>query len=157
MFELSEFDRALCEGAYWVSNTQNNEDSNTVVIPQIGVYGQYISNQEINVICRCEYYYCYDLDPNAEDYNFPDFGLLITYGRAVLQEESDGAYSCVSFELADSDEYLEWLEEMCGPLSDLPEKIMAREIEPVCTFPSVFDMLSQYFDFLECEKEEKSF
>lgn len=146
MFDLSEFDRALCEGALSASTAQNNEKNHTAIIPQIGVYEQYQEDGKLYVICSCEYYHCYKLDPAAADYNASEFGTSSRYGRAVLIENSDGSYTCESFEVTGSGDELEQLKDLCGPLTDLPRQIMDGEAEPVCTFPSVFDMLTQYFD-----------
>lgn len=148
MFDLSEFDRALCEGALSASTAQSNEKNHTAIIPQIGVYGQYLEDGRLYVICSCEYVHCYNLDPAAADYNFSEFGISSGYGLAVLIENSDGSYTCESFELTGDGDELEQLKDICGPLTDLPDQIVDGDVVPVCTFPSVYDMLTQYFEFL---------
>lgn len=140
MIGVEGMDRALFDGAV-VFLGQQADDSEKLIIPYIGVFGQYESDGKINVVCHVGLeYFCYNEKKTALIWD----GTIITYGRAVLTENDDGVYRCDAFTLVgDGAAEAKDLQEFCGPLTELPDEIYNGK-KYVSTFPTPKEIKAMY-------------
>lgn len=148
MFGLDEVDSALFYGA--LMNDLPYSSGRGITFPYVGVYGSYDDEVGRNYICFVAYKR-YDVDDASRTLTFA--GTLMTYGRAILVQDSSGKYSCESFDLlGDGEGWSKDLRDFCGPLTDLPSAIMDGSIDYVSTFPD--EMSKQYCDLVNAKVKE---
>ena len=112
-----------------------------MTIPYIETYGQYVENDSIHIIGRVWYMRHYY---SPEQNNFLKGGTFIPYFGAVVKETDSGIYICESFEISQDGSIGEDLQNFCGPLIDLADQILNRELNAESTFPSPDEMRNMY-------------
>ena len=140
MVGLDGMDKALFDGAVEFFGRQA-DDPERMTIPYIGIFGQYESDGKINVVCHVGLeHFCY----NEEKTKLIPDGTIITYGKAVLTKNNEGAYTCDNFLLVgDGASEAHDLREFCGPLTELPDEIYDGK-DYTSTFPDPKEMESMY-------------
>ena len=147
-FDLSERDAVLFDAAVAALNRTPNTD---ICIPEIGVYGIYEESEKIVIVCHVCYHYFYGCDGTE---HYTDSGAMQTPAKAIL-EASDGALSCVSFELVpDGAGTNVWVKEFCGPLTDLARYFLTPAQNEEWPLESTMPSLEQLFhEYIESYKE----
>ena len=136
MLNLNSIDTALFYGA--LTQDLPYRSGKGVTLPFVGVYTQYEEDGLTYVVCHVRYMrYVYN----------SAFTILLTKGTtetdalAVLSVEEDGSYACESFTLARDDSlFYPDLVDFCGPLVDLPDKIISGEAQFISSFPESKEM-----------------
>lgn len=138
MFELSPLDTALFDGA--LTQDMPYSSGAGVTFPFVGIYDQYEDDGKLYVICSVTYVR-YDAD--AATKSLKTAGTSMTYGRAIIDKNEDGTYTCDVFDIVGEGEgYGKKLDEFCGPLSGLADKILNGDVYPTSTFPD--DLMAIY-------------
>lgn len=143
-FDLSEQDAVLFDAAVAALNRTPDGD---LCIPVVGIYGTYPVENGTVAVCSVQYHYYYGYsDPGS----VMDEGGMHYVAKALLQTGENGALVCTSFELSHDGGSAYWVDDFCGPLTELKKGFSQGKFpDAVITMPSAEELAAVYFRDLE--------
>lgn len=141
---LSGQDAVLFDAAV---NALSRESNGDICIPVVGIYGSYKTQNETVLLCSVQYHYFYGYSGIDRPL---DEGSQHKAAKAIIQEAGNGEIICTSFELSPPGGIVDWIDDFCGPLTDLKKHFLEdAPWDIITTMPTANELLSRYIANLD--------